>query len=248
MAAITMTGTVTFINHDKDYATIEYTHNGKTKTINGNISEKEQEKLRQEKIIRKVHRFHVGDEVSFIIALSARGDKMIADCIEYRYNNALDNLINKAMIENRLVGYLKKVDENYFVKETGSYIFFPLVLSPWERAPKELDLNEPIFFKLENLDKPDRVTAALFKSDYIPEYMAAMRYFKEKRLIDATVFKITPHGIFVHVVGEKVSAKISLNKKMETDLADQPVNIGDKIKIVISYLGPTRIVVERAQD
>jgi len=55
---------------------------------------------------------------------------MIADCIEFRFNNALDNLINKSAIENRFVGYLKKVDDDYFVKETGSYIFFPLKLSP----------------------------------------------------------------------------------------------------------------------
>src|ERR1700712_5220485 len=129
MATETIMGTITFINHDKDYATIEYTLNDKKKTITGNISEKEQLKLKAEKIIKKIHRFHVGDEVNFIISLSARGDKMIADCIEFKFNNALDNLVNKSAIENRFVGYLKKVDDDYFVKETGSYIFFPLKLS-----------------------------------------------------------------------------------------------------------------------
>ena len=34
----TLTGTITFIHHEKQYATIEYIANGKTKTINGNIS------------------------------------------------------------------------------------------------------------------------------------------------------------------------------------------------------------------
>ena len=124
MAAATIMGTITFINHDKDYATIEYQQNGKKKTITGNIGEKEQLKLKAAKIIKKAHQFHVGDEVSFLISLSARGDKMIADCIEFKYNNALDNLLQKATIENRFVGYLKKVGDDYFVKETGSYIFF----------------------------------------------------------------------------------------------------------------------------
>ena len=123
MDTATFMGTITFINHDKDYATISYTVNGKKKTINGNISEREQLKLKSEKIIKRIHQFHVGDEVSFVVTPSARGDKMIADCIEFRFNNALDNLIQKSAIENRFVGYLKKVDDDYFVKESESCNF-----------------------------------------------------------------------------------------------------------------------------
>ena len=239
----TIMGKISFINHDKDYATIEYEHNGKKKTISGNISEKEQLKLKAEKIIKKVHQFHVGDEVSFIITLSARGDKMIADCLQFHFNNALDNLINKSEIENRFVGYLKKVDDNYFVKETGSYIFFPLILSPWERKPKEDNLNEPVFFKLENTDKPDKVTAALFKSEYIPEYMYAMQCFKKKTVLEAVVYKVTPHGIFINVIDKKIQAKIAINKKANTVIPAE--QIGDTLKVVITYLGTSKITVER---
>lgn len=244
MSKETLMGTITFINHDKDYATIEYSLNGKKKTISGNIGEREQLKLKAEKIIKRIHHFHVGDEVSFIISLSARGDKMIADCIEFRFNNALDNLINKSAIENRFVGYLKKVDDDYFVKETGSYIFFPLKLSPWERKPQDSNLNEPYFFKLENTDKPDKATAAPFKSIFIHEYATAMQHFKNKTPIDATVFKITPHGIFVNVIGNKIQAKIPISKKNEHKAAEVDVKLGDTIKIIITYLGSSRIVVE----
>ena len=239
-------GIITFINHDKDYATIEYTLNGKKKTISGNIGEREQLKLKAEKIIKRIHHFHVGDEVSFIINLSARGDKMIADCIEFKFNNALDNLINKSAIENRFVGYLKKVDDDYFVKETGSYIFFPLKLSPWERKPQDSNLNEPFFFKLENTDKPDKATAAPYKSIFIHEYATAMQHFKNKTPIDATVFKITPHGIFVNVIGNKIQAKIPISKKNESLPVETEVKIGDAIKIIITYLGSFRIIIERA--
>lgn len=242
----TTMGKITFINHDKDYATIEYEHNGKKKTISGNISEKEQLKLKQEKIIRKIHQFHVGDEVSFIITLSARGDKMIADCLQFHFNNALDNLINKSYVENRFVGYLKKVDEDYFVKETGSYIFFSLILSPWEKRPGENNLNEPVFFKLENTDKPDKVTAALFRSEYIPEYMYAMQCFKKKTVMDAVVNKVTPHGIFVNVVDKKIQAKIAEDKKKETNTSLPTVQIGDVIKVIITYLGTSKIIVQVA--
>lgn len=245
MPAETIMGIITFINHDKDYATIEYILSGKKKTISGNIGEKEQLKLKAEKIIKRIHHFHVGDEVSFIINLSGRGDKMIADCIEFKFNNALDNLINKSAIENRFVGYLKKVEDEYFVKETGSYIFFPLKLSPWERKPQDSNLNEPYFFKLENTDKPDKATAAPFKSIYMHEYVTAMQYFKNKTPIDATVFKISPHGIFVNILGNKIQAKIPVSKKNESQPAEMDVKTGDTIKIIITYLGSSRIIVER---
>ncbi len=245
MSTETIMGIITFINHDKDYATIEYTNNGKKKTISGNIGEREQLKLKAEKIIKRMHHFHVGDEVSFVINLSGRGDKMIADCIEFKFNNALDNLINKSAIENRFVGYLKKVEEDYFVKETGSYIFFPLKLSPWERKPQESNLNEPFFFKLENTDKPDKASAAPYKSIFIHEYATAMQHFKNKTPIDATVFKITPHGIFVNVIGNKIQAKIPISKKNESVPAETDVRIGDTLKIMITYLGSSRIIVER---
>lgn len=246
MSTESIMGIIKFINHDKDYATIEYTLNGKKKTISGNIGEKEQLKLKAEKIIKKVHQFHVGDEISFVINLSARGDKMIADCIEFKFNNALDNLINKSAIENRFVGYLKKVDDDYFVKETGSYIFFPLRLSPWERKPQESNLNEPYFFKLENTDKPDKATAAPYKSIFIHEYAIATQHFKNKTPIDATVFKITPHGIFVNVLSNKMQAKIPVSNKDEKGTVADEVKVGDILKIIITYLGTSRIVVKRA--
>lgn len=243
MATQSHMGKITFINHDKDYATIEYILNGKKKSINGNIGEKEQLRLKAEKIIKKLHQFHVGDEVSFVITLSARGDKMIADCIEFKFNNALDSLINKSEIENRFVGYLKKVDEDYFVKETGSYIFFPLKLSPWERKPNDNSLNEPYFFKLENTGKPDKATAAPFKSSFIPEYLGAEKHFKGKTPLDAVVDKITPHGIFVHIFSNKLQAKIPLSKD---DTAPADIKPGDTIQIRITYLSSSRIIIERA--
>ena len=243
MEAKTVMGKITFINHDKNYATIEYEHNGKKKTISGNISEKEQEKLKKEKIIKKVHQFHVGDEVSFIVALSGRGDKMVADCLQFHFNNALDNLINKSYEENRFVGYLKKVEEDYFVKETGSYIFFPLILSPWEKKPKIDNLNEPIFFKLENTNKPDKVTAVLFRSEYIPEYMYALQCVKKKTVLEAKVYKVTAHGIFVDVVDKKIQAKITVDKKVGAEKSLPLVEAGDVLKVVITYLGTSKIIV-----
>lgn len=236
----TLTGTITFIHHEKDYATIEYVHNGKSKSINGNISEKEQQQLKEKKLIKKVHNFRIGDEVSFAIVPSARGDKMVAALIEYRSNNAFTNLLNKAALENRFVGYLKKVEDGYFVKETGSYILFPLVLSPWEVPPHDSHLNEPIFFKLNNIDKPSAVSASLYKSQYIPQYKTALKHYTTKTPATGIVYKITPFGIFINLFNDTIQAKIpASNEKKGT------VNVGDTIQVMITYISPLKIVVEK---
>ena len=241
----TFMGTITFIHHDKQYATIEYLHNGKKKSINGNVNEKEQQKLKEQKAIKKIHSFRIGDEVTFVIVPSLKGDKMIADKIEFRFNNAYTNLVNKAAAENRFVGYLKKVDDDYFVKETGSYILFPLVLSPWELLPHESRLNEPVFFKLDNLDKPNAVTASFYKSEFIPEYQTALRNFNNKTVLNAVVYKITPFGIFVNLISDKIQAKIPVTKnKNEEEAVD--IKIGDTIKVLITYINPLKVVLEKS--
>lgn len=236
----TVQGKITFIHHEKQYATIEYVQNGKTKTINGNISEKEQLRLKEQKIIQKTHHYNIGDEVSFIVALSARGDKQIADCMQFLFNNELDNIINKANIENRLVGYLKKVEDDYFVKETSSYILFPLILSPWEIKPQTIKVNEPVFFKLDNLKKTGKHTASMFRSEYIPDFLKAMDHFKKKTVVTATVYNVSPHGIYVDIISNKIQAKLP------ADESTTNIKIGDKIPVLITYLSGLKIIIEKA--
>lgn len=245
MTQETINGKITFIHHEKGYATIEYNKEGKKKSINGNIDEKEQQRLKAAKLIKKIHHYNIGDEIRFIITLSPRGDKQVASQIEYLFNNALDNLITKAAIENRFVGYLKKVEEGYFVKETGSYISFPLILAPWEIEPREHLLNEPVFFKLDNLEKPGHLTASLFKSDYIPEFSTVLLHYKKKQPINASVIKVTPHGIYVNILSKKIQAKIPLSKKDITPDTPQIV-VGSNIMVKVTYIGGPKIIVEEA--
>jgi ribosomal protein S1 len=226
-------GTISFVNHDKQYATIEYEQNGKKKTINCQTDEGGQVKS------KKPHLFRICDEVNFQIKLSDRGDKMIAYNIKFLYNTELEKLINKAQLENRFSGYLKIVDDELFVKEWDSYIFFPLKLSKWENPPAESAFNEAISFKLINLDKPNAIAAEIFSHDFIPEYRKAMEHFKSKTPIEATVSKVSPFAVYLDLFGNKIQAKIQLSE------APQKINPGDKIKVMITHLSSSRIVAER---
>jgi len=92
--------------------------------VNGSIDQKVQRQLKEKGLIKKKHHFLVGDVVNFKIKLSDRGERMIATEIEFKYNTALDALIDKSRTTNKFIGYLKIVDDKYFVKEIDSYLFF----------------------------------------------------------------------------------------------------------------------------
>ncbi len=242
----TITGKISFVHHDKHYVTIEYLQNGKKKSINGKVDEARQLKMKEQQLIKKVHQFHEGDEVYFIPERSARGDKMVAEQIRYRFNDALGNLVNRASKENRFVGYLKFADNSFFVKETGSYQFFPLILSAWEQPPDPNKLNEPVFFSLQNTNKPDKLTAVLYKRRFIPAFLAAQKHYENKTAVNSLVHKVTPHGIYVKLMGDAIQAKISLPEKVPGDTAATLPKPGDMVRVIITYLSPEKIVVAMA--
>ncbi|MEO6584306.1 MAG: hypothetical protein ABIO05_08265 [Ferruginibacter sp.] len=238
----TTTGTISFINPHKKYALIDYEVNGKKKSIKGSTDEKLQEELKTKGLVKKIHQYNTGDVVRFKIKKAGRGDLMIAYELEFLYNNSRSDLINKAKKENRLTGYLKQTDDGFFIKEIDSYQFFPIQFSPWQIIPGEDKLNEPVSFFLENLDKPEKITASLFDNSFIPEFHTAVKYFKAKTTIEATITKISPHGIYLDVINNKIHAKINpadISPEIMKDLAP-----GNKINVIITYLNKNRIVVD----
>lgn len=227
-------GTVTSVNHEKQYVSIEYLHKDKKKTITCRTDDKEGQ---QEK---KPHQYRIGDAVRFQLKGADRGKRIIAFNLKFLYNTAIEQLIHKAATDNRFTGYLKRVEDALFVKEIGSYIFFPLVLSPWEITPEEKNFNEPVEFKLLHLDKPNSLSAELFTHHYIPEFRKAVQHFKNKTPIDATVTKITPYGAHVSFFNNKIQAKLQLPGEVP-----DTIKTGDLIPVVIAHLSNTRIVVEK---
>lgn len=246
MSKTELLGKIAFINHEKKYAMIEYEDsNGKKKTVKGNVDEKLQKEQKEKKLIKKTHHFVMGDVVSFNVKVTDRGDKMMAANIEFLYNNALDVLINKATLSNKFNGYLKAVDDKYFVKEMDSYLFFPVDISPWQLLPAEDELNEPVTFSLENMEKKDKIHAALLNNVYIPEFNTAIKLYKSKTPVNAEVYNVTAHGIYLNIVGEKIRAKISLDRKNVPDEIYAGLKPGDFINVLISYMSKTKIVVEK---
>ncbi len=242
MSKTDLLGKIAFINHEKKYAMIEYEQNGKKKTVKGHIDDKVQKDQKEKNLIKKTHHFLMGDVVSFKLKTTDKGDRMMASNINFLYNNALDVLINQAATDNRFTGYLKAADDKYFVKEIDSYLFFPVPFSPWQIIPTEDELNEPVTFSLENLEKKDKITASLLNNEYIPEFSTAVKLYKSKSVIEAEVYKVSPYAVYVNVVADKIQAKIPI-VKLKENVSYQP---GDKIKVLITYLSKSKIAVEQS--
>lgn len=227
-------GKITSVNHEKQYVSIEYLHKDKKKTITCKTDDKEKAK--------KPHQYRAGDAVSFQIKGADRGKRIVAWDLKFLYNTAIEQLIHKAGTDNRFKGYLKLVDDQFFVKEWDNYLFFPLVLSKWENPPAEKSFNEPVEFKLLHLDKPNKLAAELFTHDYIPEFRKAVQHFKNKIEIDAPVVKVSPYGAYLDIFGDKIQVKIQLPAEELSTL-----KTGDILKVIITYLSNTRIVVEKVK-
>jgi ribosomal protein S1 len=233
------TGTISFVHHQKHYATIDYTESGKKKTINFQTNIKDT-LLSGVSSRNKKHHFRSGDTVNFNIGLTPRGDRMNAYDVKYLYNNELDRLLQKANTDNHFKGFLKVADETYFVKELQSYLFFPLVFSPWQRKPTKASFNEAFEFRLININKQN-ISAELLQPDYITPFKNASKWYKTKTPVEGTIAKISPYGVYVNLGSELLQAKLILSeeeaKKLQT---------GDNIKVLITYLTNSKIAIEKA--
>ena len=216
-------GKISFVNYEKYFATIDYPHGNKKKSVNCKTNAADSGK--------KPQHYRLGDEVSFQLKLSDRGDKMTAYNVKYRHNEAIALMIQKTAIENRFSGYLKKID---------NYILFPLQLSPWEIPPVESAENVAINFSLTNLEKPNAIKAELFSHFYIPEYKKAELFFDKQFDVEAVVSKITPHAVYLNLFGDKIQSKLAVTKEEKESLKE-----GDTVKVIITHLTPTKIAVRK---
>jgi hypothetical protein len=235
--SLQLQGTVSFIHHQKGYATIQYQQGNRKKTINGIITEARQQEWIEKKAVKKTHFFRVGDEVQFVIHTDA-GGHLSASPIIFLYNNALSTVLQKAAQDNKFTGYLKQTEEgNWLVKEAMYYVVFPLQLSPWELPPPPALLNEAIYFSLQHIDNPEKAHAILYRHEFLPGYQKLVQWQQQNKPVAAIVEKVSPHACFVIPQHTNISIRIA----GETTL--QP---GAQVQLKLNFVGPFKIAAEIA--
>lgn len=229
MGANRLQGKITYINHDKRYAMIEYEAGGKKRVLKMVIGKSD----------NKSSHFSSGDVVEFTLTHVKGTDRQEATDVAFKYNTALDVVLQKAKENNSFLGYLKQVNDDYFIKEINSYLFFKLQISKWQIEPAENEVNEPVAFYFKDITRKEKLLAVLFDNDYVPEYLQAVKLFKAQKPVPATVTKVMPHGIYVNIVGDVITGKLQ---------NDREVQVGDEVEINISHLGKNKIAIEFASE
>jgi ribosomal protein S1 len=64
-------------------------------------------------------------------------------------------------------------------------------------------------------------------------------------VVDAVVSKITPFGIHLDLVGNKLKAKLEIDELMKKQIEDKTIQVGTVVPIIIKHLSATKIVVEK---
>jgi ribosomal protein S1 len=236
-------GKITFVNNDNGKASIEYVTGNKIKTIQAIVDDKHQDRMIAQRIIKKAHRFLVGDNVKFVIKKSS-ANVFFADHVVFEFNNAIDVLVDKARVTNKFMGYIKQVDEKYFIKEIESYLFFPLQLSKFEIPPVATETDKAVTFKLLNIEKPEKLKAELYNHNYIPGFKVAVKQHKSGEAVDAVVTKITPYGVFVLLADSKLEAKLPVDELLSEKINKGEIGIDKTIAVKIKHLTNERIVIE----
>ncbi len=242
MSEIILRGKITFIQNEKKRVTIEYEEKNKIRNIQATVDEKEQEKLIEQKLIKKKHRFLIGDHVKFVIRKSGGG--FYAANVIYEYNNILNTIVNKAQIENKFLGYIKIVEDAYFIKEIDSYLFFPLQLSKFEIPPSISETEKPVTFKLLHIDDTEKTVAQLYNHQYKASYLEAIKKYKNKAVIDAVVNKITPFAIYVSILNNEFDCKIPINEHLSALIKNETIKVDSAIVVIIKHINDNRIILE----
>ncbi|GHT03388.1 hypothetical protein AGMMS49525_08380 [Bacteroidia bacterium] len=196
-------GVVSFYHIQKHFGFIECDNNSYYFFIDtGDIKAKNIE-LRRKKIKQKIKtKYNIGDEVNF--KLKYVDDKKEAYDIEYLGNAQRQLLVNEAEEKLILVGYLKKVDDNFFVKHISTYLFIPVKISKYEidiDSVYENRINQLIQFQLENTKKIDNLKAVLVDRKFRYDWNQIQDLFEKQEIVSGLIKHRTKGGLIVDILG-----------------------------------------------
>ncbi len=91
--------------------------------------------------------------------------------ISFLKNANLDGLKSDFEKGNSLKGFLKKIDDNYYVKDRDTYIFIRLIIASYEINIKEIyedNLNKIIDFRLVTFTSKNKIRAVNLQRQFLP--------------------------------------------------------------------------------
>lgn len=182
------------------------------------------------------HDFSIGDQVEFKLEPGIKEGEYQAYDIIFLTNPSRENLVKEYQEKGILTGYLKKIEDDFFVKEINSYSIIPLNI-----CAEELDfenvytnrLNELVSFKLKNSKlRLDKLTAFLVDRKLSEKYLFLFHLVESKQEIEVKVTGKNTKGIFLTY--DNIFSGFLMFKK--SGITDYQCKKGDVISVIVDYV------------
>jgi cold shock CspA family protein len=161
------------------------------------------------------------DKVHF--ELKPDGEKGIeAINISFIQNATLDGLRKDFENNTSLKGFLKKIDDKYYVKDRETYIFIRLIIASYEINLKEVyddHLNELIDYKIITLTDKNKIRAINLNRQFLPECKLLVEGNQTEGLVVANVKGGYQIKIYDNILGFLPNS-LALKSKRKLELGE----------------------------
>jgi len=206
-------------------------------------------KQKKEGKIKTVHKHCSGDEVEFKLKRSLKdNEKFEAYDIVFIRNERRDNLIKEALINPKLLGYLKLIDnEKLFVKHINTYVFIPVQISEWESDLQTFyfdRIDKLVEFNLTQTEKVDKLAAVLTNRKFVPEYKTIIDLYTKGQSTTAIITGKNQSGYFAVLSINQVDAFIPISKGLNKTETDHFYRFkkGDTVNVKLKFVNTNKKV------
>ncbi len=213
--------------------------------------------LRQKKAgnIKTVHKYCSGDEVEFKIKNSL-GDKEKVEAYDIVFirNKRREDLINEALNNSKLFGYLKLIEnEKLFVKHINTYVFIPIEISDWESDLQNVyydRIDKLVEFNLIQTNKIDKLLAVLTDRKFLSEYKTIIEYYTKGSIIKALITGKNQVGYFAKLYLNNIDAFIQIPKGLTKEDTEYFYRFkkGDMVDAKLKYINTSKKVLLELVD
>jgi len=225
-------GNVLYFNTKKHFGFIESDNSSYYFFLDVKKIKTENREFRKQKIESKIKaQYNIGDEVNFKLKLS--NDKIEAYDIEYLGNAQRTLLLNEAAENDVLSGYLKKIEDKFFVKHLTTYIFIPVEIKKNE-IDKDLiyenRINQLVQFELK-ITGIDKLKAIIVDRKLNPNLEKIQEIFEKQEVVNGCIKSNSKNGMMVDILG--IDAFLPHNQIDVNPIADYDVLVGKTMKFKI---------------
>lgn len=193
--------------------------------------------------LKEIHQFQIGDEVTFNVRNSSKEPSGYeAYNLQFIKNEKIQILFKLVDEKKEIPGFLKKIGNNFYVKDKETYLFIRIKISVWETCLDELyegRINEPVYYSILKKNESIHKMNALIVDRVFSESYYILQTFKDSGLqTNAIITGKNKNGYYVTLLDNSVTAFLTFK-----ELENKSINLTkhDKIEVTIKDVSDNHV-------